>query len=651
MELPLPADKQKQRDSLNAELEVKKQELAILQKEANRNYKKWTQQKLEVTKEKESEWQVLTPIKAVSNGGESLRIVKDGSLLSEGKPGDKSTYQIEVSVPAGTWKSFQMETMLHKSMKQNGPGRNTTNANPNFVLTEMILRLEGSSKPLDVGRVVADFNQGGFLPEQLFDGNLDTRNGWAIAPEFGKAHWVQAEFSEPLLLSKDSKLSIEMKHLYGGGRNVGRPRFSLSTDGVKKGEAENKRLNELLTKEKRNGKEEKELRAIFDQENPKLLALQKKVGDLEKSLKKVTPPTTLVMVEMDEKRETHVMARGSYLSPKQKVEADVPEVLNDWKPEWPKNRLGLAKWLVDPENPLTARVIVNRWWGQFFGSGIVSTEEDFGSQSEPPTHPELLDWLAVEFMENGWSMKHIQKLIALSGTYGQSSRVTTSMLERDANNRFFLRGPRFRMTAEMIRDNGLQIAGLLSGKMGGPPIYPPQPDGLWRQTGRNEPKYIAAQTEDRFRRGIYVIWRRAAPYASFVNFDGPDRAACHPKRSRTNTPLQALTLLNDQAYVEMALGFAVSILEKTRGKSDKDRITHAVRRALSRDPSDREIDVLLGLLSEQSERLKSDSAITKSLLSQAPEIEISEKLESDEVGAWFFVANALLNLDETITKG
>ena len=651
MELPLPADKQKQRDSLNAELEVKKEELATLQKEANRNYKKWTQQKLEVTKEKESEWRVLTPTKAVSDGGESLRIVKDGSLLAEGKPGDKSTYQIEVSVPAGTWKSFQMETMLHKSMKQNGPGRNTTNANPNFVLTEMIVKVEGASKPLDFGRVVADFSQGGFLPGQLFDGNLDSRNGWAIAPEFGKAHWVQAEFSEPLVLSKDSKLHIEMKHLYGGGRNVGRPRFSLSTDGVKKGEAENKRLNELLAKEKRNGKEEKELRAIFDQENPKLLALQKKVADLEKSLKKVTPPTTLVMVEMDEKRDTHVMARGSYLSPKQKVEADVPEVLNDWKPEWPKNRLGLAKWLVDPENPLTARVIVNRWWGQFFGSGIVSTEEDFGSQSEPPTHPELLDWLAVEFMENGWSMKHIHKLIALSGTYGQSSRVTTAMLERDANNRFFLRGPRFRMTAEMIRDNGLQIAGLLSGKMGGPPVYPPQPDGLWRQTGRNEPKYIAAQTEDRFRRGIYVIWRRAAPYASFVNFDGPDRSACHPKRSRTNTPLQALTLLNDQAYVEMALGFAVSILEKTHGQSDQERITHAVRRALSRDPSDREIEVLLGLLNEQSERLKSDSSIAKSLLSQAPQIEISEKLESDEVGAWFFVANALLNLDETITKG
>ena len=651
MELPLSPEKQEQLDSLNAELKVAKEELATLQKEADGMYREWRQQKLTVNHFKESEWEVLTPTKALSNSGETLRTLKDGSLLAEGESGNKSTYQIEVSIPAGTWKSFQMETLLHKSMKQNGPGRNTTNANPNFVLTELIVTVEGSSKPLGFGRVIADFNQAGFLAKHLFDGNLDSRNGWAISPEFGKSHWIHAEFAVPLTLGQDFKLKIEMKHLYGGGRNVGRPRFSISSDRIKKSVADNKRLLELVAKEKRNGKEEKELRSIFDNENSKLLAHRKKVEDLDKAFKEVTPATTLVMVEMDEKRDTHVMARGNYLSPEQKVEVGVPQVLNDWNPEWPKNRLGLAKWLVDRENPLTARVIVNRWWGQFFGAGIVSTEEDFGSQSEPSTHPELLDWLAVEFMDKGWSMKHIHKLITLSGTYGQSSRVSTAMLERDANNRFFLRGPRFRMTAEMIRDNGLQVAGLLSKKMGGPPIYPPQPDGLWRQTGRNEPKYTAAKTEDRFRRGIYVIWRRAAPYASFVNFDGPDRSACHPKRSRTNTPLQALTLLNDQAYVEMALGFAVSILEKTTGQSRTDRMVHAFRRALSRDPTPRETEILLALLQEQSDRLRSDGSLAKELVNQAPAIIISAKLNLNEVGAWFFVANALLNLDETITKG
>ena len=407
-------------------------------------------------------------------------------------------------------------------------------------------------------------------------------------------------------------------------------------------------------KEKRSDQQISTLLEHLAEINPFANDLSSQLVKAKDKIKSIKPSTTVPVMRQlgnENLRKTHIQIRGNYLSKGKEVTPGIPAIFDQPVQVKSPNRLTLAKWLVNNENPLTSRVMTNRLWEKIFGAGIVATSEEFGSQGELPTHPELLDWLSIEFMENGWSMKHIHKLIALSGTYGQSSRVTTAMLERDANNRFFLRGPRFRMTAEMIRDNGLQVAGLLSDKMGGPPVYPPQPDGLWRQTGRNEPKYIAAQTEDRFRRGIYVIWRRAAPYASFVNFDGPDRSACHPKRSRTNTPLQALTLLNDQAYVEMALGFAVSILEKTQRKSEKERITHAVRRALSRDPSDREIKVLLGLLNEQSERLKSDSSIAKSLLSQAPQIEISDKFECDEVGAWFFVANALLNLDETITKG
>ena len=255
--------------------------------------------------------------------------------------------------------------------------------------------------------------------------------------------------------------------------------------------------------------------------------------------------------------------------------------------------------------------------GTAFGTGIVSTEADFGSQSEPPTHPRLLDWLAVEFMENGWSMKHIHKLIALSGTYGQSSRVSPSVLERDPRNLYFSRGPRLRMSAEMIRDNALLVSGLLSEKMGGPPVYPPQPDGLWRQTGRNEPKYAAAKNEDRFRRGVYVIWRRAAPYASFVNFDGPDRSSCFPKRSRTNTPLQALTLLNDQAYAEMALGFAASILREKGLFGDGDAIRMAFRRTLSRKPTEKEVAILVDLLGEERKRLQADPKSAKDIISTA----------------------------------
>jgi hypothetical protein len=307
--------------------------------------------------------------------------------------------------------------------------------------------------------------------------------------------------------------------------------------------------------------------------------------------------------------------------------------------------------LVAQDNPLVARVVVNRWWGQFFGSGIVSTEEDFGSQCEPPTHPELLDWLAVEFMENGWSMKKLHKTIVLSATYGQSSRVTPELLEKDPNNLWFARGPRLRLTAEMIRDNALRISGLLSEKMGGSPIYPPQPDGLWRQTGRNEPKYVAATNQDRFRRGIYVIWRRAAPYPSFVNFDGPDRSACHPKRSRTNTPLQALTLLNDEAYVEMALGLAIRVLEDKPDADLDERLRYAFRRTLAREPDARELAILRELHAGELSRLSEDKAAAKKLLDGIKVIKFSAKLDPNQLAAWFFVANALLNLDETVTKG
>ena len=217
------------------------------------------------------------------------------------------------------------------------------------------------------------------------------------------------------------------------------------------------------------------------------------------------------------------------------------------------------------------------------GHGIVATEEDFGTQAEPPTHPQLLDWLAVEFVERGWSMKHIHKLIVMSATYRQSSRVSSELLTKDATNKFYARAPRLRMSAEMVRDNALAISGLLSTKMHGPPIYPPQPGGIWRHVGRNAPKYIAATNEDRFRRGLYVVWRRGAPYVSFMNFDAPDRGACVVRRPRTNTPLQALTLLNDEAYVEMAMAFAGRILTEAKG-TPETRISYAYKTARGRAP-------------------------------------------------------------------
>jgi hypothetical protein len=352
------------------------------------------------------------------------------------------------------------------------------------------------------------------------------------------------------------------------------------------------------------------------------------------------------MVE-EKTRMTSVFRRGEFLSPGESVEPGVPQALHGLPADAPSNRLALAEWLVDESNPLTARVAVNRWWAEFFGQGIVATEEDFGAQGEPPTHPELLDWLAVEFMESGWSAKHVQRVIVTSSVYRQSSRVTPPLLERDPQNKLYARGPRLRLSAETVRDNALAIAGLLSEKQSGPPVFPPQPDGVWRHVGRNAPVWRTEADEDRFRRGVYVVWRRSAPYPSFVNFDATDRASCVVERSRTNTPLQALTLLNDPAYVEMALGLARRLASELPDASDRERIEHGFRLAVSRAPASDDVQHLVGVLDQQRRRFEGDPQAASELVAGG---ERTESVSAAELAAWFHVANVLLNLDETISK-
>jgi hypothetical protein len=275
-----------------------------------------------------------------------------------------------------------------------------------------------------------------------------------------------------------------------------------------------------------------------------------------------------------------------------------------------------------------ARVTVNRWWAEFFGRGIVATPEDFGVKGELPTHPELLDWLAVEFMESGWSMKHVHRLIALSATYRQSSRLTPELLARDDQNRLLARGPRFRLDAEAIRDNALAAAGLLSPKLGGPPVRPYQPPGLWEsKVGGDKVVYEVSRGEDALRRGIYTVWKRSSPYPSFVNFDAGARNACTVKRSRSNTPLQALTLLNDPVYVEAAAALARRVRAELPDADAAARIRHAFQLCLTRVPSPAEEAAVQRLLAAQQAAGRGEDA------------------------AWQAVAAALLNLDEMITKG
>lgn len=328
--------------------------------------------------------------------------------------------------------------------------------------------------------------------------------------------------------------------------------------------------------------------------------------------------STMVMQDATNPPATHIMIRGDYTTPGDRVETGVLGALHPLDSTLPRNRLGLAQWLVAPENPLTARVTVNRIWAEIFGRGIVNTAEDFGMQGEMPSHPQLLDWLAVRFVEEGWSVKKLIKLVVLSATYQQSSAVSQKLLSKDSANGLQARGPRFRLSAELVRDNLLSVAGLLSKKIGGPVVYPVQPAGLWEEilNVADMKEYPTSMGDDRHRRGIYTVWRRGNPYPSMVNFDSPDRSVCTAKRDRSNTPLQALTLLNDPAYVEMATGFAATI--SSWNGSDREKVVRAFRTAVARQPSDEEVMILLELRRKR--------------------------------GSWFAVAQALLNLDETITK-
>jgi hypothetical protein len=282
----------------------------------------------------------------------------------------------------------------------------------------------------------------------------------------------------------------------------------------------------------------------------------------------------------DKRRTTHTLQRGNFLDPGEELSPCVPSHFHPFAKNEPRNRLGLARWIMADANPLTARVAVNRHWAQLFGKGLVETEEDFGSQGMLPSHPELLDWLAVEFAESGWSLKALCKTIVMSATYRQSSFASESLLEQDPANRLLARGPRFRLAAESIRDNALAVAGLLSDKMYGPSVMPPQPEGIW-QTTYNETVWKTSVGEDRYRRGIYAFHKRTSPYPSMLTFDAPTREWCTIRRIPSNTPLQALVTLNDPVYIEAAQAFARRVLTEG-GSTDEDRVRFAFRAALAR---------------------------------------------------------------------
>jgi hypothetical protein len=378
-----------------------------------------------------------------------------------------------------------------------------------------------------------------------------------------------------------------------------------------------------------------------------LTTLRTQKQDLEKVI-----PTAMVMSEMKTPRDTFVLARGDYRNPTEKVQPGVPAMLPALPKDVPPDRLALARWLVDPGHPLTARVAVNRFWQMYFGTGIVKTQENFGVQGEPPVHPELLDWLATEFIRTGWDMRALQRLIVTSATYRQSSNVTPALLERDPENRLLARASRVRLPAEMIRDMALSVAGLLNGEIGGPSVFPYQPKGLWEEMafgeGFSAQSYEQSHGPDLYRRGMYTFWKRTVPPASLATFDAPDREKCTARRGLTNTPLQALVLLNDPTYVEAARALAQRALLEG-GKDEQSRIDFAFRLATARKPTAKERGVLRALLETQLASFRRDRKAALQLLSVG-ESPRDTRVDVAELAAWTTIASTILNLDETITR-
>ncbi|MEP6663337.1 MAG: DUF1549 and DUF1553 domain-containing protein, partial [Verrucomicrobiota bacterium] len=380
-------------------------------------------------------------------------------------------------------------------------------------------------------------------------------------------------------------------------------------------------------------------------------AVKTKIAPLKKDLEKIKTVAVPVMQELpaDKQRVTHLLFKGSYLSPAEEVSPGIPAAFNPWPEGAPTNRLGVARWLMSAENPLTARVTANRFWSQIFGIGIVETEEDFGTQGTLPSNSALLDWLAVELHDNGWNVKQFLKTIVMSATYQQSSRLTPELLQKDPRNILLARAPRRRLDAEAVRDQALALSGLLSRKIGGPSVYPPQPDNLWRAAFNGERTYTTSTGEDRYRRGLYTIWRRTVPYPSMATFDAPSRESCTFRRLPTNTPLQAYVTLNDPVYVEAAQSLGRRLVNEGGATLEK-RIRFGLQLALSREPTKMEIAALVELYHSELARYGAKEKEAKQLATQTDET-LPENLSAAEAATWTVIANVLLNLDGVLTKG
>jgi len=373
--------------------------------------------------------------------------------------------------------------------------------------------------------------------------------------------------------------------------------------------------------------------------------------NMENSPKKEIP--VMVMKEMKEPRQSFILNRGVYDQPTTEVFPSTPETILAYSDEYPKNRLGLSKWLFADKNPLTARVAVNRLWQRMFGNGIVSTSYDFGNQGALPTHPELLDFLAIKFREEGWDTRKMLKYIALSETYQQSTTITPELLEKDPENRLLARAPRLRLSAEMIRDQALAVSGLLNKEVGGPSVKPYQPAGIWEETtgggGGSTASYVQSTGEDLYRKSLYTFWKRTVPPPSMMTFDASSRDICTVKRQETNTPLQALVLLNDPQVIEASRALALMALS-TEEQSIEEQIKFIFERATSRSPNESELTSLSSYYNQMLTQIKEEEVVPETYLTIGA-YEIPAAIDKEKLAALSLTSHTILNLDETISRG
>lgn len=590
-------------------------------------------------RERNIHWTTLRPA-AMKSSTPLLTLQDDDSIFVSGDITKSDNYTLTFRTELRGITALRLQAIPDERLPNHGPGRVFYEGSfGDFYLSDFALSSGGPDARLPFSNASQSFASPSLTASNAID--TDMQSGWSIAGGQGREQEAVFNLAAPLD-PVDGEFTVKMLFERYYASDIGRFRISVTTDPKR---AEARPLSEeivallAMSDGELSPEQREKLRTEFLITTPELASAR---GEVDRLRKPIEWPTTLVMQERpaESPRKTFIHHRGEYLQPEGEVTPAVPPALGQLPEGAPKNRMGLAQWLVSRENPLTARVVMNREWAAFFGRGIVRTIGDFGLQGDAPTHPELLDWLAVEFMDQHWSLKTMQREIVLSATYRQSSIVTPELHAIDSENRFLARGPRFRLEAELIRDAALKESGLLSEKMGGPGVRPPQPAGV-TEVAHEAPKWNASVGEDRFRRSVYTFGKRSAPFALYNAFDAPTGESCVVRRDLSNSPLQALELLNDVVFVEASQALGRS-LAATPGTVE-ERVRGAIKRCLSRPARDEETVLLTQFFEAQKARFASGEL-------KAAEVAGEGTGDAVDRAAWTVLGRVLLNLDEAITK-